>query len=86
MVIRNSQKVRTLPGRVAMNQAVGRPKMMVMTVVVSDSRTERQKIDKYASANPYVSSKMSRVKKICTQASNVGVQITPLKSPGCKNE
>ncbi len=50
MVIRNSSTVRIRGGRVAMNQAVGKPTMKAKTVVAKDSLTERQKIVRCASA------------------------------------
>ena len=50
MVIRNSQRGRDLGGRVAMNHAVGKPISRVRIVVSKDSLTERQKIDRWASA------------------------------------
>jgi iron-sulfur cluster repair protein YtfE (RIC family) len=51
MVIRNSHIARCCAGRVAMNQAVGKPKVKVSAVVASDSQTERQKIVRCASAS-----------------------------------
>ena len=69
-----------------MNQAVGRPSAKATSVVRSDSLTERQKIDRCASARPTVSSKMSRWKKIENQASSVGVHATPEYDPGVRNE
>lgn len=77
IVIRNSQKARTLGGRVAMNHAVGRPKAKVMSVVAIDSLTERQKIERFASARLMVWSKISRVNNTLNQPSPDRIQRTP---------
>ncbi len=86
MVIRNSHSARDRGERVAMNQAVGKPTRKVMIVVSSDSFTERQKIVRCASASCSVSSKMSRVHRMPTQASVEKIHSTLPYWPGVRNE
>ncbi len=50
IVIRKSQNARAFAGLVAINHAVGRPNAKVINVVATDSFTDRQKIDRFASA------------------------------------
>ena len=76
MVIRNSHSARDVGGRVAMNQAVGKPTAKVMAVVSSDSLTDRQKIVRCASASCSVPSKMSRLKRMPRQPSSENFQTT----------
>ena len=59
-----------------MNHAVGRPKINVKTVVMSDRDSERQKIDKCASAQIKVSSKMSRWTTVFFQPSSENSHFT----------
>ncbi len=77
MVIRNRQKARYFGGRVAMNQAVGSPRAKAMTVVASDSLTERQMIERFASARLTVPSKMSFCRNTRNHASPDRIQRTP---------
>lgn len=51
MVMRKSHSARAAGGRVAMNQAVGKPMAKVISVVASDSQTERHRIARCASAS-----------------------------------
>jgi hypothetical protein len=80
MVIRNSHSARVFCGRVAMNQAVGKPTAKVMAVVSSDSLTDRQKIVRCASASCSVPSKISRVNRMPRQPSSENFQ-TPRTRP-----
>ena len=50
MVIRNNHSARAFGGRVAMNQAVGKPTTKVMIVVISDSLIDRHRMVRCASA------------------------------------
>ena len=59
----------TIGGWVAMNHAVGTPMISVMKVVIIDNDSDRQKIDRCASAHISVSSKISRCSRTDTQPS-----------------
>ncbi len=87
MVIRKSQISRLPGGRVAMNQAVGKPSSAQITVVCSARLIERQKIEACAWLSETASgSKMSRVKNTRNQPSVENCQRTPPKSPGVRKE
>ncbi len=77
IVTRNSQKLRLRLGRVAMNQAVGKPRTRVASVVPIDSNSVRQKIERWASAHFQVLSKMSCCRNRLTQALPEKIHLTP---------
>ena len=86
MVIRNSHKARCRAGRVAMNQAVGKPTAKVKTVVRSESLTERHRMVRWASSSRSVPSKTSRENRIPVQASQLNPHSTLPYSPGIRKE
>ena len=59
IVTKNSHMFRVSGGRVAMKYAVGKPRTNAVSVVKKDNRTDRQRIDRCASAIETVSSNIS---------------------------